>query len=187
MKLSRIRVENFRRLKDVSISLEEDNTIFVGPNNSGKTSAIVIIRSFLEKRDFKIHDFSSSVIALYDAFGEGEEVDVLPCIQLDLWFSVDPEKVSYGQAILLATSISTDFSEIGIRCSLELKSREGLIEDYNATFPEQEEASQRRSLSHFLGLENNLKKHFQVMYSSLENTVSDPTVTPIDQSNGKKY
>jgi putative ATP-dependent endonuclease of OLD family len=38
-------------------------TIFVGPNNSGKTSATAIFRCFLGGRDFKIHDFSVAQVA----------------------------------------------------------------------------------------------------------------------------
>ncbi len=36
MKLSSVSIRNFRRLEDVTIEIEDNETIFVGPNNSGK-------------------------------------------------------------------------------------------------------------------------------------------------------
>ncbi|ELW9444667.1 AAA family ATPase, partial [Pluralibacter gergoviae] len=36
MKVSRVAIRNFRRLENVQIDIEEKESIFVGPNNSGK-------------------------------------------------------------------------------------------------------------------------------------------------------
>lgn len=47
MKLSAVSIRNFRRLETVAIDIEDKETIFVGPNNSGKTSATAVFRSFL--------------------------------------------------------------------------------------------------------------------------------------------
>ncbi|MEP1208414.1 MAG: ATP-dependent endonuclease [Rhizobiaceae bacterium] len=184
MRLSKIGIRNFRRLKNVVVSFEIDETVFVGPNNSGKTSATAAVRSFLGRREFKIHDFSACEINSLDSFGAGEEVETIPSIQLDLWFSVDPNHISFGQVISLSTGVSVDFTEIGIQCSLELKSRGDLLDDYRAAFPEQEDGNHGRSLSHFLGLEGKLKQHFHISYYSLESTVEDPT--PLDPSEGKR-
>ncbi len=69
MKLSKATIRNFRRLEDVTIDIEERETVFVGPNNSGKTSATAIFRAFLGSREFKIHDFSVARIGAFDDFG----------------------------------------------------------------------------------------------------------------------
>jgi putative ATP-dependent endonuclease of OLD family len=78
MKLNRIGIRNFRRLKSVEIAFEANETVFVGPNNSGKTSATAAVRSFLGRRDFKIHDISASEIDKLNRLGQGEEIDDLP-------------------------------------------------------------------------------------------------------------
>ncbi len=186
MRLGRIGVKNFRRLKNVEVVFEADETVFVGPNNSGKTSATAAVRSFLGRREFKIHDFSASEISRLDRLGAGEEIETIPSIQLDLWFSVDPDHISFGQVISLSTGVSLDFTEIGIRCSLELKSREDLLSDYDTAFPQKEGGSRGRSLSHFLGLENKLKQHFHITYFSLENQEGEQVVTLVDPSEGKR-
>ena len=69
MKLSKAAIRNFRRLENVTIDVEEQETVFVGPNNSGKTSATAIFRAFLGSREFKIHDFSVAKIVAFDDFG----------------------------------------------------------------------------------------------------------------------
>ncbi len=39
MKVRKVNLRNFRRLEDVEIDFGDKETVFVGPNNSGKTSA----------------------------------------------------------------------------------------------------------------------------------------------------
>jgi putative ATP-dependent endonuclease of the OLD family len=40
MKITSIAIRYFRRLEHVAIGFEEDETVFVGPNNGGKTALI---------------------------------------------------------------------------------------------------------------------------------------------------
>ena len=49
MKISRIDIQNFRKLKSCRVELSEKETIFVGANNSGKTSAMDALMLFLKK------------------------------------------------------------------------------------------------------------------------------------------
>jgi predicted ATP-dependent endonuclease of OLD family len=86
-----LRIRNFRRLKDVQIDLASDISIFVGANNSGKTSASHALQLFTAaSRDrFSVHDFSAESWAAIVAFGEGVVDAVLPTISLDLWFHVE--------------------------------------------------------------------------------------------------
>ena len=44
MYLKKLQVENYRLLKDVSISLDKNLTLFVGKNNTGKTSLMEVIK-----------------------------------------------------------------------------------------------------------------------------------------------
>lgn len=78
MRLKSISIRKFRRLNDVSVDFDSKETVFVGPNNSGKTSATAAIRSFLGNRDFKIHDFSLLAIASIDAYAFENETNLPP-------------------------------------------------------------------------------------------------------------
>jgi predicted ATP-dependent endonuclease of OLD family len=80
------RLRNFRRLKDAHIELADDISIFVGSNNSGKTSATQAIHSFITggKDRFSLYDFSSSCWnaldeALCDNIGETLTPPVIYC------------------------------------------------------------------------------------------------------------
>ena len=59
MRLSKIHIGNYRKLKNCVIEFDEKQTIFVGANNSGKTSAISAIISFLkDSTRFTANDFT---------------------------------------------------------------------------------------------------------------------------------
>ena len=49
MKIEKIKVENFRSLKNFEIDLEETMSLIVGKNNTGKTSVIEILNKFINK------------------------------------------------------------------------------------------------------------------------------------------
>lgn len=44
MYISSIAVENFRQLDNVTLSLEKNMTVLAGPNNSGKTTLINLLK-----------------------------------------------------------------------------------------------------------------------------------------------
>lgn len=61
MHIQHVEVGNFRKLKAVRIDFSEQKTVFVGANNSGKTSAMVALRRFLvEPSEFTVNDLTLS-------------------------------------------------------------------------------------------------------------------------------
>ncbi len=61
MKIKNIKVKNFRLLSNISVNLEEDITLIVGRNNTGKTSLLEVIKVFLSSEDkISFEDFSQS-------------------------------------------------------------------------------------------------------------------------------
>ncbi|KYG92050.1 hypothetical protein A0U40_03675 [[Bacillus] sp. KCTC 13219] len=65
MRIKSIQIKNFKKLKDVTINLSEEQSIFVGANNSGKTSAMEAISKFLKRKnqigfyDFTIYNWTN--------------------------------------------------------------------------------------------------------------------------------
>lgn len=51
MRIDHIHIRNFRKLKNCRIDFNIDQTIFVGANNSGKTSAMSAIIWFLKDQN----------------------------------------------------------------------------------------------------------------------------------------
>lgn len=172
MKVSRVVIRNFRRLENVQIDIEERESIFVGPNNSGKTSATAIFRCFLGGRDFKIHDFSVARMADFDAFVDTGDVGRLPRISLDMWFTIDPESIAFGRVFTLLPKLS-DFARVGIRLSYEIEDAKKLREQYEAAYPAQEDGTRAKALSQYLSLDGNLGRHYAVCYFSLDEKSKD--------------
>lgn len=59
MRLRSIQIENFRSLKDVHIDFDDDLTVIVGENDSGKSSLVDCIRVVTQGRSVDVDDFTS--------------------------------------------------------------------------------------------------------------------------------
>ena len=115
MHIETLRIRNFRRLKDVQIDLAADISIFVGANNSGKTSAAHALQLFMaaSRERFSVHDFSAESWAAMDAFGDGANGAVLPTISLDIWFHV--EAPDLHRVVDLLPSLAWEGTLVGLR------------------------------------------------------------------------
>jgi len=63
MHIEYVEIGNFRKLQSVRIGLSDKTTVFVGANNSGKTSAMIALHRFLvedERSNFSLNDFTLS-------------------------------------------------------------------------------------------------------------------------------
>ena len=60
MKVTSIIIQNFRKLLECRIDISEGTTLFVGANNSGKTSARDALAKFLANRSFVFNDITIS-------------------------------------------------------------------------------------------------------------------------------
>jgi predicted ATP-dependent endonuclease of OLD family len=64
MLIRKIKVQNFRLLKNFSIDLEEDLSLIIGKNNTGKTSLLSLLESKLSIKSDKfprLSDFKYSI------------------------------------------------------------------------------------------------------------------------------
>lgn len=135
MHLHSYRLRNFRRLRDVHVELASDISIFVGANNSGKTSATQAMQMFLSgsKDAFSLYDFSSHVWPLLDEIGEREgqiaEAE-FPTISLDLWFEVGADDLYLVIPILPSTAWAGTL--LGVRVELAPKNIAELSQRYRA-------------------------------------------------------
>lgn len=104
MKLRKIHIGNYRKLKNCIIEFDEKQTVFVGANNSGKTSAMQAIISFLKDNNrFTANDFTLTNWKKLNEIAEGwinEDADspkpILADISdflptMDVWIDVSEE------------------------------------------------------------------------------------------------
>ena len=130
MKLNRVKIKNFRLLRDVELVLEDQTTLIVGRNNSGKTSLSEVIRRFASDKNatFQIQDFS---IACYDEFcaalkakNDGQE-DIkiralLPYIELRMYFQYSLKQSQLGPLGEFVVDLDIDCDEALVVMRFEL-------------------------------------------------------------------
>ncbi|MBZ9570578.1 AAA family ATPase [Methanobrevibacter sp. TMH8] len=55
--ITRVKVINFRSLKEIDLNLEEDTTLIIGENDAGKTSLIDVLKFFFDNKKVDENDF----------------------------------------------------------------------------------------------------------------------------------
>ena len=65
MRIIQITIQNFRKLLECHIDISEQTTLFVGANNSGKTSAMDALAKFLANRSFVFNDIRRKEIFVW--------------------------------------------------------------------------------------------------------------------------
>ena len=131
MHLRSYRINNYRRLRDVHIELSSDISIFVGSNNSGKTSATQALHAFASgsKDKFSLYDFSSACWKDLDDLGNllegGAEQPRLPSITLDLWFEVTSNDLYLVMPLL--PSMTWAGTQVGLRIEFAARNSVDLL------------------------------------------------------------
>ena len=143
MRIEFVEIANYRKLLSARVGLSAEKTVFVGANNSGKTSAITALRLFLVDRDrsrFCFNDFTLIHWPAINAMGaaweeahaanrplpEPEWGPVLPL--LDVWIQVAENELHYVQKIL--PTLDWDGGRLGVRLRLEPKDPAQLQQEY---------------------------------------------------------
>ena len=143
MHLSTIRISNFRRLTDVKIDLDKEISIFVGSNNSGKTSVTEAMHLFLggSRERISIHDISASKWQDIDAFERGDDGATLPELGLDLWFEVSEDDLH--RVIDLLPSLNWEGTHVGVRITCGPRDQEKTL----ARFRERHQLAQETAVT----------------------------------------
>ncbi|BES64548.1 ATP-dependent endonuclease [Gottschalkiaceae bacterium SANA] len=140
MKIKYVDIQNFRKLKKCEVEISEKQTIFVGANNSGKTSAIIAMQYFIERKKLSGTDIS---LCNWDAINEigkrwlvdesidlkKDEKDLIKLMPtLDVWISLIPSEYFHFQGTL--TSIGSFGRLAGFRSIYMPKKLEDLFKDF---------------------------------------------------------
>lgn len=113
MYLKKLSIRNFRRLSNVVIDLASDISIFVGANNSGKTSVGHALQLFTGRGRFSVHDFSADQWPQIVAFGDGDAEASLPSIEIDIWLEIGAEDIH--RVVDLLPSLAWEGTLVGMR------------------------------------------------------------------------
>ena len=157
MRIDFIDIQNFRKLKNCRVKLSEKKTVFVGANNSGKTSAMEAIIGFLKKsqrRNLSTTDFTLSnwkginKIASNWLNMNSNNLDLdsnswysyVP--SLDVWLQVEDSEVHYISHII--PTLDWTGGKVGVRLVFEPKNIEELYKSYKQSFEAAKKTSESR-------------------------------------------
>jgi predicted ATP-dependent endonuclease of OLD family len=142
-------IQNFRKLKSCRVELAPQETVFVGANNSGKTSAMDSMILFLKKsrrKDIATTDFTLSNWSDINGLGKqwidadeatGPDLSLeqwLPYLpSLDVWLDATDADLHYVIQ-LLPTLDWTPEQKLGVRLVLAPKDVEQLYKDYRTAY-----------------------------------------------------
>lgn len=203
MNIAFVEIKNFRKLKSCRIDLSPKSTIFVGANNSGKTSAMFALVKFLKKRQLVIEDFTLSNLASIAHLGEryvDESNPIVPsvddwkdiCPFIDVWLDVREDELRYVADII--PTLSWRSGKIGIRLLYEPKDVEKLFQEYVSAYKLARTRSDKAKLwpLDFTDyLHNKMKSHFVMnayildptkVVELTEDSVASPQETPYGNS-----
>jgi len=119
MKLREIKIQNFRCLEDISITLD-DTTVLIGENNSGKTALLEALRIALTRSNMA----KGTVFEEYDYHmcNSGDSPQSCKGIVIELWFREKktdewPDSLIQALTEIIQTDVELDLDSIGFRIS----------------------------------------------------------------------
>lgn len=147
MKIAFVEIQNFRKLKSCRVDFSEKETIFVGANNSGKTSAMDALIVFLKEKGkiittditlsnwFAINDIG---VAWIKSYMENTVPDItldqwepfLP--SLDIWLKAEESEIHYVSHLI--PTLDWQGGLLGVRLRYEPKTKDLKTEDLHKDF-----------------------------------------------------
>lgn len=202
MKIQSVHIRNFRKLKNCHIDFGKKETVFVGANNSGKTSAISAVVWFLKSTEkFTLKEFTAVNWAKIDALGdkwiEEDTVDeallnphlwdkMVPA--MDIWLSVEDGE-QYRVNHLIPSLTTWEGRIVGVRGQYVpkdikklytvFKEAKSKAQSLQSTEEWKKAASPElfpKNLCDFLGKGTNLRDYFDVKYY-----IIDPALEPAEE------
>ena len=143
MRIASIYIQHFRKLYQCYIDFSKDTTLFVGANNSGKTSAMDALGKFLAGRSFVFNDFTISNRELINQIGKQWEVvdcekpdsisdwvKLLP--SMDIWLDIDQQDIHHVVSII--PTLKWRGGILGVRLIYQPQKIETLFSEYREAY-----------------------------------------------------
>ena len=128
MRITSIYIQNFRKLQQCHIDFSKNTTLFVGANNSGKTSAMEALGKFLAGRSFDFNDFTISKRTAINTIGEewADKICKMPedmkkwdslLPTMDVWLEVGHSEIHYVASII--PTLKWRGGKLGVRLTFQ--------------------------------------------------------------------
>lgn len=164
MKIEKIKVKNFRSLKNFSIDLEDELSLIVGKNNVGKTSIIEILNKFLNKNTIESEDFNIEYIKELENHIKDKNYEFNnQGIKLIIFIRYDEnDNLSNISKFLTTLDIENNYIILDFEYFLNEENFNNLKTDFNKFI----EKKNNKDFEYFF--KHSYKKYFKTMKRSLE-------------------
>lgn len=144
MKITQLKIRNFRLLENLDVNVEDDITLIVGKNNTGKTSLFEAINIFIKSQEINFEDFSQStylrfnrLLSIYINVNDSEEIikekaeliiqEYLPKIQIYFQIEYNPQLDSLINLSEFITDLDENRCDATILISFESNNSLGIF------------------------------------------------------------
>lgn len=136
MKIDFVEIKNFRKLCGCRIDFDNEKTLLVGANNSGKTSAMLALRKFLiSPKSIEMRDVSIGNWSQIEKMGNAWEIGVDPSFDLnellpvlDVWLDVPLTQIHH--VVHIIPNADWSGGAIGVRLRFEVENIDALKSSY---------------------------------------------------------
>ncbi len=140
MRIDSVEIYNFRKLHKAKLDLSKSQTLLVGANNSGKTSAMVALRVFLKDRGglsvkdvtasnwSSLEDIATGWLAPEYEIGSDLSAIVAQLPFVDVWVCVSDDELHHVAHLI--PNLDWKSGALGVRIRLEPKSFPGVISEF---------------------------------------------------------
>jgi putative ATP-dependent endonuclease of the OLD family len=157
MYISKIRIKNFRLLKDSTLLLDEEKkqnlSLLIGRNNSGKTSFIMLFDKFYRNENFKF-DFNDFPISLREKILNIDENTIVEDLSIQMILEIKYDKEDSLENIsdfILDLDPEINIVKILFECTID---KDKLLKDLNKISPEKRNKFIERNLNTYLDGKN---------------------------------
>ncbi|MEK6451969.1 MULTISPECIES: ATP-dependent endonuclease [unclassified Myroides] len=195
MKISKIKVQNFRLLKDFSIDLEDELSLVIGKNNTGKTSILSVLDKFLnEKTKFSYDDFNIDFKNDFEKIIKSSKSStkfLSKGIKLKLYIEYDDfDDLSNVSRVLMDLDPNNNVIVLGFEYTISFEDFLKLQEDFNSFLNKElpKKGKKERKVDYIqkvlkFFLKQNLDDYFKIRKYSFEYDITTEDITdttPID-------
>lgn len=170
MKITKIKVNNYRLLKDFEIDLEDNLSLVIGKNNCGKTSLLTILERFLvsDQNNFSFNDLNiSAQIELKDKIEKKIDEKIGCAIRLRLYINYDvDDNLKNISSMMLNLNPEENYVILCFEYALNYEKTIKLKEDYEKFKSTITPLDNSKDVLYFL--RKNHKNYFQIRSRALE-------------------
>ena len=170
MKITKIKVDNFRLLKEFEIDLEDNLSLVIGKNNCGKTSLLAILERFLlaDQNNFSFDDLNiSAQIELKSKIEKkiDEKIDCVIRLRLYINYTEDDDLKNLS-SMMLNLNPEENYIILCFEYALNYEKTIKLKEDYEKFKTKITPSDNGKDVLYFL--RKNHKNYFEIRVRALE-------------------